>query len=421
MKLEDYRGCGYETPKGGYLKVVGVTRHKGKRILKMHCSLCSEDEELWGDLKIDSSLFKKESICCGCSKTPRYTSQQNKLRVQRYCEEEDLNFKGFSEENVKSKTKVHIVCEEGHDSYPEVTALLNQNPRCGTCYLQKLSDRGGRSTDQDEVHIKSFVSTGAYVVGTVFKRNSDYRDSQGKFSHWYVTCPICKEDGFSKELNSPYKFSCHVSGLKRGTLCCRCGTNYIYSEEEQAYRVTKKLSARGLIFEGFEGKYVNSSSRLKYSCTKGHTVFISINGVVNKSTQGCGKCNGLYGHYPDREEEKDYLYITQFSGDYIKTGRSFEPCRRSGELIDKSGITDLNVLHVFTGTHKEVFETEQKVHHILEERGYYHKESTWTIETFHKESYLEGLEIVKSEGLIEIDKTYVQDFINEYNKGEQQC
>jgi len=85
----------------------------------------------------------------------------------------------------------------------------------------------------------------------------------------------------------------------------------------------------------------------------------------------------------------------QFDNDYIKVGRSFDPNRRIGELIKTSGTDNVEVLQLYTGTHKDVYEVEQYLHSNLTKWGYYHEVSDWTIETFHKEALQQAYSLLE--------------------------
>lgn len=99
-----------------------------------------------------------------------------------------------------------------------------------------------------------------------------------------------------------------------------------------------------------------------------------------------------YGYYPKRTQETDYLYIIHFKkGGYIKVGRSFDVEQR---LKGNTGLlkasdhkrNEIEILSIYTGEHQNVYDTEQWLHEELRERGFYHEESEWTVETFDMDS-----------------------------------
>ena len=197
-----------------------------------------------------------------------------------------------------------------------------------------------------------------------------------------VVCSKCSSDF---EL-FPEPFKTTHSKLQEGNYPCICDNHKQWNTYEYKVRLGRYIEENnysGLVIpEGI----LSSSSRVTFYCEEGHLNDKSLDTVFN-TDGGCSLCaEGLYGHYHSREPEKDYLYIIQFDNDYIKVGRSFDPNRRIGELIKTSGTENVKVLQLYTGTHKDVFEVEQYLHNTLTSYGYYHHESTWTVETFYKEA-----------------------------------
>lgn len=83
------------------------------------------------------------------------------------------------------------------------------------------------------------------------------------------------------------------------------------------------------------------------------------------------------------KERKDYLYVLDFGGQYIKVGRTFNLKNRFSKLKTASGISDIKILSIYTDKHSIVFPTEQTIHNILKFQGFAHKASKWTNETFN--------------------------------------
>ncbi|HDG1611232.1 TPA: GIY-YIG nuclease family protein [Vibrio cholerae] len=90
----------------------------------------------------------------------------------------------------------------------------------------------------------------------------------------------------------------------------------------------------------------------------------------------------------DKQHRKtviDYLYVINFKKDgCIKVGRSFDVEKRTRQLLRVSNHKqdEIDILAVYTGTHQEVYDTEQRIHEELARGGYYHNDSDWSVETF---------------------------------------
>jgi len=141
---------------------------------------------------------------------------------------------------------------------------------------------------------------------------------------------------------------------------------------------------------GFVDGYKNNKSYFEYLCPTHGNQIVRYSRFVNTGTR-CKYCwkdkqkeNGnLYGYYPERKDEKDYLYLLDFDSKFLKVGRSFDVERRVGknQLQKESGISDIVKLRVFTATHQEIYNTEQTILKELRERGFQYQLS-WTKECF---------------------------------------
>ena len=89
----------------------------------------------------------------------------------------------------------------------------------------------------------------------------------------------------------------------------------------------------------------------------------------------------------ERKDEKDYLYILDFNGRFIKVGRSFDVDERIRNLKSLSKIKKIYKIHVLTATHKEIYDYEQELHSKLRERNFQHYVD-WSNECFRNESIL---------------------------------
>lgn len=385
----EFVGSTFPTPKGGVLTVVGVhgKDSKGSILFDVHCSVCNADIELHPKNFVSSKAkLTRGLVPCSCSNKFRWTEYQYKIRVKRECDKRGYLFHGWSEEYNKSKTHLDL-----------------ENPKTGnrwdsTCIGKLLIGRGDPLewverfrkivTIDDNIHIKKFMETGKFLTGTEFFR-SDRLDNSGFKTYWKYICPSCSNDEYVENNICTGVFEGSLSGLKAGQPSCRCTKNYRWSQEQREYQINKICDEEGLSFIGwsYEGGYTDSNSKFKWVCSQGHSCETSTSCFISIGSR-CAYCArgicGYYGYYPERKDEKDYLYILKFNGEYIKVGRSFELNRRLKDLSRESGIPkgEIKILQIMTGTHKEVYDTEQWLHEELTERGFYHHESSWTVETF---------------------------------------
>lgn len=414
---KEFIGKKFSTPKGGVLTVVGVVGKSGSgtAVFSLECSVCSKDEKLWSKYSIKSVKHNLVNgyIPCGCAFNPRWTEYQNKVRVEEECKERGYVFNGWSGKFKGVYTKLDL-----------------HNPKTGNCWestsvsmlLNGYGDpvEGREKTRQgklvpDEQHVQEFMKTGKFQEGVEFWRR-EVVDTEGKKIYWNYFCTVCSKDEYVKNGLCSGVFESLCDNLKKGQLSCRCSKNYRWSQEQREYQIRKICREEGYTFKGWGIKmgYKNKKSKFKWECAQVHDCITSVDNFLNKGNR-CMECSrqvqkesgAFYGYYPLRTEEQDNLYLIHFkTQNCIKVGRTFDVrVRLKGNrgLLKSSGCTkdEIEILKVLTGTHQEVYDTEQWIHGELTEQGFYHEESEWTVETF-KESCLQTLyKLVDESGLEE--------------------
>lgn len=178
--------------------------------------------------------------------------------------------------------------------------------------------------------------------------------------------------------------------INTGSGCPKCSDNARPTEQEVLERCKEICKIEEYEPIGFVGRYTNKSSRFEYKCLKHGKQNVSYNDFVNKGTR-CKDCwkykqkemSGRDGYYPERKDEKDFLYILNFNNKYIKVGRSFDVDERMKNLRTKSKVPIKNIhkLRIFTATHQEIYDLEQELHSELRERGFQYY-LNWTKECF---------------------------------------
>lgn len=238
-----------------------------------------------------------------------------------------------------------------------------------------------RSVYWSEQQYKILINRRCVETGYVFKGFANkFKDSSTTRLKLYnpITCNYWDNHSIKDYLR--IKKIDPVEGHRRGSIKKTKPLNICLKEIKDRLR---KLEGE---FIEINGNYDGSKTYFSWKCKHNHPCKTRISKFLNDKS-GCDTCrkinSGFYGYYPDRADEKDYLYILNFDGNYIKVGRSFDVKERVKSLKRESGIKNITLIKVFTATHQEVYDTEQWFHTELEERGFYHHDSVWSIETFH--------------------------------------
>lgn len=200
--------------------------------------------------------------------------------------------------------------------------------------------------------------------------------------------------------------------INSGIGCTKCSGLYRLTEQEAFEKCKEICEIEGYKHIGFVGRYKNvNKTRFEYKCPTHGIQNISYNSFVYQGSRckGCWKdrqkeLGSLYGYYPKRKHEADFLYVLNFKDKFIKVGRSFDVNERMKKLRTKSKvpIKKIHKLRIFTATHQEIYDVEQELHSELRERNFQHYVN-WSTECFTSDSlpYLNmlldkcGLEEVK--------------------------
>ena len=391
-KEDGFIGEKFTTPKGGILTV--KERYSSGKHPKYicECSICSKDKELWpyGSIIGDKNTLLNAGCCCGCSKSNRWSEDQNYIRVKRKCSERGYIFHGWYGDYNKSKTYLDLENPITGNRWNSTNLFSflggSGDPVEG---LKKISDA---KFSYDEQHIQDFHKAG-FSKDYKFWR-SERKDSQGYLTFWNYTCPICSKDAYVSAGVCKGVFEGHIGSLKEGRKSCRCYKAYRWSQGQREYQIKGICKEEGLIFIGWKDPegYTSYKSKFLWVCSEGHERETSVDDFLQGKR--CRVCyvnrvksvSGFYGYYPDRAEEQDYLYIIKFGNNYLKVGRSFNILQRFNHLTWQSGISqeDIEILQLYTSNHQVVYDTEQWLHEELRERGFEYNEEDglWSIELF---------------------------------------
>lgn len=195
-------------------------------------------------------------------------------------------------------------------------------------------------------------------------------------------------------LKDGHKWTASIHNVMSCYGCPKCSGNLKPTEQEALQRCIDICKEMCYDVIGFVNGYIGvHKTRFEYTCKIHGKQNISYNKFVN-SGRRCKDCwkdkqkelGNLYGYYPERKDETDYLYILDFNSKFIKVGRSFDVDERVKDLKkpSESGIKRIYKLRIFTATHQEIYDYEQELHAELRERNFQHYVD-WSTECFQND------------------------------------
>ena len=413
--IETLIGDSFTTKKGNTLTVTGVTTKScGNKFSILSCDICSRDGEMWADGSITtvwSTVKMRGRIPCGCSGNAKLSQEQYKVLIDRWCNDRSMEFISWITASGKVNANTEFLAKNlkcpNHSTYrntlKNVMTKWVGNPLDYKTTMQKILCK------PDEYFIDKFMSTGRFLEGTVFTRNTERMSKSGTYNYWDYYCPKCSEDKCVKLglCSGVFTATSTWLGGKNGGLSCRCSKKYEWNEGEVTSDIKTICQNEGYTFIGYVGGYKGKgSSSFKWICNKGHQKVNRVQGFLDLGHR-CSSCNSnasTNGYYEDRRDEEDYLYILNFNNHFIKVGRSFDVKRRINELSRLSGIPieKIYIESVYTSNHKTVFETEQESHLANID---FHITFDWCkTECFDTESFEAFIEFMDNSSLIPVDK-----------------
>jgi len=317
-KEDAFIGTEFQTPKGGVLKVVGITgRNNYKKIYYCECSICSKDIEMFPNKSINT--YKQNlidgAIPCGCSVSPKWNSYQYSTLIKRISKELLFDAK-IDTTKITGNSKICCTCNVcDYVWYPQVRHIVNSKSGCPSC-----ANNIRLNESEVEDYIKKYLNDSNYeYIGFV----DGYKNCYSKFKY------VCKEHG---------EQTCSVTNFKKDNIvrCKQCALDILKNKSEE-----------------------------------------------------------LYGHYPNRDNENDNLYVIRFNN-VVKVGRTFDLERRIRELKRLSKIKHVECLLVKSAKHGVVYSIEQALHKYLKDLNLWENVG-WSTECFKLESlqhiykFLEGI------------------------------
>lgn len=175
--------------------------------------------------------------------------------------------------------------------------------------------------------------------------------------------------------------------INQKSICPACAGNPRRTEESASSHCIDACREIGYTFIGFIEGYKDKNSHFEYECPKHGIQNASYHNFIYHGSR-CAACareyTGFNGWYPHRAEEQDFLYVVNFDNQFIKVGRSFDIDDRIIRLASLSKIKNITKLHIYTATHKEVYDFEQEILEDLRDRGFQYSLG-WTNECFDKD------------------------------------
>lgn len=354
-----YTGTVLSTPKGSEITVLGyyIEQDKFKKYY-VTCSFCSKDKELYPNgFTISKGHLTKGRLPCGCSKSPKWSKEQWVVKIKRECEVRDIRFMGFSGNFIGADTKLKLK-DENNSLYWESTDIKNFFLGKGYPHNKLKSEKA----------VKEKLVELCLKEGHTFKQLSNYKNSSSSFE-WICNKGHSCENQISRFLNCGSRCQ-DCARVKRG-ISRRVSLkdvkellNTIFEQEEN------------LLFVGFCDEYTGKSNAIfEWRCSHGHDCKSSVCKFL--SGRRCKTCaelgQGLFGYYPSKINDKDYLYVYKIKGlPFIKVGRTFRPEARLKENQNRVNRFYGNKYHkieqvaLFYGNHGEIYEHEQKILHKFE-------------------------------------------------------
>ncbi|AGN51518.1 hypothetical protein VPLG_00079 [Vibrio phage eugene 12A10] len=378
----------------------------------LNCKNCG-DSNIWSEegLKVRSGSVEKKSVLCLCSsKLPELSeSQATKLFTEK-CKNFNLKFLGWKTTfSGLSRTKAKILYPDGG-----IKETTYSNLR-GKDYTPK-SKRPSLSvakTESDE-KLKTIIEKihPTYTFLGRDTKNTRYAN---------VMCSICSYDTYVDNKLCGGVFTSFIGSLKgtpkqKPSKPCRCNPRPNWTRPQREFTIKDALRDCKGLWIGWidEDSKLSYTSKFNWVCKRGHPSQTSVDNFLRgKRCKSCRdentKMKGRFNGYdPTRTQDADLLYVLSFREDYSKCGRSFileDRFKQSRGIIKMSGYPceDIEVVSVYTGTHQQVYDTEQWLLKETKDRGLYYN-SGWTTESRTVDAIPLLIKLVEEHSdLIEVD------------------
>ncbi|AHK11476.1 hypothetical protein S140_66 [Shewanella sp. phage 1/40] len=303
-----------------------------------HCSECSKDTELWphGSIVGRKDRVKRGAYPCGCSK-PNWKDWQYRVLIKRRCEELGKTLISInSEKELKSNTKLTLMCNIHKSTNTEtVNSLLSRHVfGCKDCASShRESNRESEAVWEDGLRCK-------YVF--LSDKSCLNRGEGGVFSFF---CPTCAGDFYGINGMCSGEFNTNIGALNAGRNPCRCNRKGHYMTYNQLlFKLDFILKSNGCTGINYN-EAVESFGSVSYVCKDGHINKRTVNSIINGHicNWSCYNLHKLDVSFKT-SDIKDVLYLIRISVQgkvYLKIGRTINLKARiknieySGYVLEK--------------------------------------------------------------------------------------
>lgn len=194
----------------GQLEVISISHKRDAdyvALYKVHCSICANDTEMFGngDFAITKMSLRTGSLPCGCSPSPKYTTEQHKILLKRLCKNKNYSIEDYPDKII-STTNFTIKCNLCNDSWKtNASRLFRQGQGCRKC---SKSYRYNQKESEDYIESELINSPYKFVgwdspyktVRTKMQLecadHGIFLKTVNKFRTGQKTCPGCAKNGF---------------------------------------------------------------------------------------------------------------------------------------------------------------------------------------------------------------------------------
>ncbi len=287
-------------------KLVVVDGGDRNNYVKVKCSVCAEDPELFGEAYFDVSVsnLNKGKLPCRCSSHPRLSIAQWEIVVRRKIIDENLPIEFLSFKNVKKKitsTSIELFCKQTSETFiiDSIRNFMSKNGRGN--YGQKII-----STDK---RIATFNNKNNNTV--IWDTKIPCPNDRHILGYY---CKVCESNGFES------LYTVDSSALfHQNILPCMCSTSPKYRPSEYylktAFDILEKAKSveDNLVNVSILGMvYVKQFVSIVFICSV-HGIYRRTHGSLERTGCHCIKCNPSIRGYD--KNKHGYLYLLEIQTD----------------------------------------------------------------------------------------------------------
>ncbi|AGH31962.1 hypothetical protein VPIG_00105 [Vibrio phage PWH3a-P1] len=374
---------------GSVLTIMGKLDRIGQvTYYSIHCSVCSNDKELYPEniIVCPKAILDRGGLPCGCANNPMWSDYQRKILAKRRCEELGIFLKDIVD------SKVYLEDKHGVQLITAFEPFKNRG-----CLYQNIRNDKGQIFNYKQ---NTKCSENQHLLEKLFHEvrdpNKNFLYCKDHKVYYFCSCDTCNE--YSSILRYSPIFSTTYPTLRDGRLFC-------WAVERRFIKEDFDIILLHLINEHHNSRLIEINRSSEDSP--------NISGDLEWVCGSCGKqkvqkvkdfwdgyrCNcfntSLNGLYVNRLNEDDNLYFIKFYGGFGKIGRSFNIDSRLSSL-KAEGLNVKSYKILKTARHEDIFNTEQNILKVLRGMGYNNPPESFAGKT---EAFI-GLELNVVEALL---------------------